>query len=73
MITQLPVAHKCMHVSAAKPLFVGEVAVLDIDVKDITGVGKCALCIKRAIPRMARTIYCEHERYLQTYCSSVNG
>ncbi|MDE4938459.1 AMP-binding protein, partial [Francisella tularensis subsp. holarctica] len=38
-----------------------------------TGVGKGALCIKRAIPGMARTIYGDHYRYLQTYFSSFNG
>ncbi|MDE5028304.1 AMP-dependent synthetase, partial [Francisella tularensis subsp. holarctica] len=41
--------------------------------KEITGVGKGALCIKRAIHCMSRTIYCDHDRYLQNYFSSFNG
>ena len=48
-------------------------ALLDTDGNEITGVGKGALCIKRATPSMARIIYGDHDRYLQTYFSSFNG
>lgn len=67
MITPLPGAHKLNPGSASKPFFGVEVALLDTDGKEITGVGKGALCIKRATPGMARTIYGDHDRYLQTY------
>ncbi|AVC44510.1 acetate--CoA ligase [Francisella tularensis subsp. novicida] len=73
MITPLPGAHKLKPGSASKPFFGVEVALLDTDGKEITGVGKGALCIKRATPGMARTIYGDHDRYLQTYFSSFNG
>ncbi|AJI63968.1 hypothetical protein FT4114_03340 [Francisella tularensis subsp. tularensis WY-00W4114] len=73
MITPLPGAHKLNPGSASKPFFGVEVALLDTDGKEITGVGKGALCIKRATPGMARTIYGDHDRYLQTYFSSFNG
>ncbi|APC91717.1 MULTISPECIES: acetate--CoA ligase [Francisella] len=73
MITPLPGAHKLKPGSASKPFFGVEVALLDTDGNEITGVGKGALCIKRATPGMARTIYGDHDRYLQTYFSSFNG
>ncbi|APA82796.1 acetate--CoA ligase [Francisella tularensis] len=73
MITPLPGAHKLKPGSASKPFFGVEVALLDTDGKEITGVGKGALCIKRATPGMARTIYGDHDRYLQTYFPSFNG
>ncbi|APD50772.1 acetate--CoA ligase [Francisella hispaniensis] len=73
MITPLPGAHKLKPGSASKPFFGVEVVLLDTDGNEITGVGKGALCIKRATPGMARTIYGDHDRYLQTYFSSFNG
>ncbi|AEB28592.1 acetate--CoA ligase [Francisella hispaniensis] len=73
MITPLPGAHKLKPGSASKPFFGVEIALLDTDGNEITGVGKGALCIKRATPGMARTIYGDHDRYLQTYFSSFNG
>lgn len=73
MITPLPGAHKLKPGSASKPFFGVEIAILDTDGKEIEGVGKGALCIKKATPGMARTIYGDHDRYLQTYFSSFKG
>ncbi|GAB4222607.1 MAG: acetate--CoA ligase [Francisella sp.] len=73
MITPLPGAHKLKPGSASKPFFGVEIALLDSDGKEITGVGKGALCIKRATPGMARTIYGDHDRFIKTYFSSFKG
>ncbi|MDE4959744.1 acetyl-coenzyme A synthetase, partial [Francisella tularensis subsp. holarctica] len=45
-ITPLPGAHKYKPGSASKPIFGVEVELLDTDGKELTGVGKGALCIK---------------------------
>ncbi|MEY8717242.1 acetate--CoA ligase [Francisella philomiragia] len=73
MILPLPGAHKLKPGSASKPFFGVDVALLDTDGKEIEGVGKGALCIRTATPGMARTIYGDHDRYIQTYFSSFKG
>ncbi|AJC48953.1 acetate--CoA ligase [Allofrancisella guangzhouensis] len=73
MITPLPGTHKLKAGSATKPFFGVEVALLDPNGKEIVGEGKGALCIKRATPGMARTIYNDHDRYIQSYFSSFRG
>ncbi|QIV94671.1 acetate--CoA ligase [Allofrancisella frigidaquae] len=73
MITPLPGTHKLKAGSATKPFFGVEIALLDTDGKEILGEGKGALCIKRATPGMARTIYNDHDRYINSYFSSFKG
>ncbi|KEI35602.1 acetyl-coenzyme A synthetase [Francisella sp. W12-1067] len=73
MITPLPGTHKLKAGSATKPFFGVEIALLDTDGKEIVGEGKGALCIKRATPGMARTIYNDHDRYIKSYFSSFKG
>ena len=73
MITPLPGAHKLKPGSATKPFFGVEVALLDNNSNEIETTEKGALCIKRATPGMARTIFGDHDRYLQTYFSSFKG
>ncbi|MED7789458.1 acetate--CoA ligase [Francisella sp. 19X1-34] len=73
MIAPLPGAHKLKPGSASKPFFGVEVGLFDTDGNEIHGEGKGALCIKRATPGMARTIFGDHDRYLQTYFSSFKG
>ncbi|QIV96192.1 acetyl-coenzyme A synthetase [Allofrancisella inopinata] len=73
MITPLPGTHKLKAGSATKPFFGVEIALIDSDGKEILGEGKGALCIKRATPGMARTIYNDHDRYIKSYFSSFKG
>ena len=73
MITTLPGAHDMKPGSAGKPFFgicpqlVGnEGAVLE-------GETSGNLCITRSWPGQARTVYGDHERFVQTYFSTYKG
>ncbi|KAJ3335763.1 hypothetical protein HDU93_004470 [Gonapodya sp. JEL0774] len=75
MITPLPGAISTKPGAATLPFFGLEAAVLDpttgkvIEGNEVEGV----LCMKRPWPSMARTIYGDHKRYLETYMSVYKG
>lgn len=78
MITTLPGAHAMKPGSAGKPFFGicpqlvdNEGAVLADE--DTGGAASGNLCITRSWPGQARTVYGDHERFVQTYFSNYKG
>lgn len=74
MITPLPGATPTKPGSATFPFFGIEPVILDdkgneIEGNDVSGL----LAIKSAWPSMARTIYGDHERFMQTYLTAFPG
>lgn len=59
--------------SATLPLPGIKPVLLDEKGKEIEGEGEGALCIAAPWPSLARTIYGDHERYLQTYFKPYAG
>ncbi len=73
MITPLPGATKLKPGSATMPFFGVEPCLLDPEGKELEGVAEGALCIKRSWPGQMRTVYGDHERFIQTYFSTFPG
>jgi acetyl-CoA synthetase len=74
MITPLPGATSTKPGSATFPFFGIEPVILDdkgneIEGNDVSGL----LAVKSAWPAMARTIYGDHERFMQTYLTAFPG
>ena len=73
MITTLPGAHDMKPGSAGKPFFGVCPQLVDGDGKVLEGVAEGNLCITRSWPGQARTLYGDHERFIQTYFSTYPG
>lgn len=73
MISPLPASGLPKPGAATKPLFGVEPVLLDGEGREIAGAGEGALCIKRSWPGQARTVYGDHERFIQTYFSTYKG
>ncbi len=73
MITTLPGAHDMKPGSAGKPFFGVCPQLLDNDGEVLNGTAEGNLCITRSWPGQARTVYGDHERFIQTYFSSYSG
>ena len=74
MITPLPGATPVKPGSATFPFFGVNPVVLDDQGKELEGNDVSGLlAIKTPWPSMARTIYGDHERYMQTYLSPFKG
>ncbi|HSR62800.1 MAG TPA: acetate--CoA ligase [Gammaproteobacteria bacterium] len=73
MITPLPGAMALKPGSATLPFFGVEPCLVDDKGNEIEGPGEGALCIKRSWPGMMRTVYGDHERFVQTYFSMYKG
>jgi acetyl-CoA synthetase len=74
MITPLPGATPVKPGSATFPFFGVEPVILDDRGIELEGNGISGLlAIKQAWPSIARTIYGDHERYMQTYLSPFKG
>jgi acetyl-CoA synthetase len=73
MITPLPGAHNLKPGSASRPFFGVEPAILDDDGKEVAVGESGKLCIKSAWPGIMRTMYGDHERFIQTYFSTYKG
>jgi len=78
MITTLPGAHDMKPGSAGRPFFGvapqlvdGEGGVLADE--DVGGATSGNLCITRSWPGQARTVYGDHDRFVQTYFSTYKG
>ena len=75
IITPLPGAIATKPGSATLPFFGIDLAILDpvtgkeLEGNDVTGV----LAVKRAWPSIARTIYGNHQRFLETYLKPYSG
>lgn len=60
--------------SCTKPFFGIEFVVTDEHGREIEGNGvEGQLCIRKSWPGMARTVYGDHNRYLQVYMTSHKG
>lgn len=74
MITPLPGATPTKPGSATFPFFGVEPVILDDQGNELEGNGVSGLlAIKQPWPSIARTIYGDHERYMQTYLSPFKG
>ena len=73
MITTLPGAHDMKPGSAGKPFFGIQPQLVDGDGKELTGAADGNLCITASWPGQARTLYGDHDRFVQTYFSTYPG
>ena len=73
MITTLPGAHDMKPGSAGKPFFGICPQLVDNDGNVLDGAAEGNLCITRSWPGQARTVYGDHERFVQTYFSTYRG
>jgi len=73
LITPLPGAHTLKPGSASAPFFGVEPIILDDDGKEVAQGEQGKLCIKAAWPGMMRTMWGDHERFVQTYFSTYKG
>ena len=73
MITPLPGCTRLKPGSATRPLFGIEPAIVDHEGNERDGVAEGALCIKRSWPGQMRTVFGDHERFIQTYFATFKG
>ena len=73
MITPLPGATALKPGSATRPFFGIEPQLMDADGKEIKGEGEGALVIARSWPGQIRTVYKNHERFMETYFATYKG
>jgi acetyl-CoA synthetase len=73
LITPLPGATDLKAGSATRPFFGVQPQLVDNDGKIIEGAGDGNLCIIDAWPGMMRTVYGDHDRFVQTYFSTYKG
>jgi acetyl-CoA synthetase len=73
LITPLPGATKLKPGSATRPFFGIIPQIVDAEGKTLEGAGSGNLCIADAWPGMMRTVYGDHERFVQTYFSTYVG
>ncbi|WP_369025986.1 acetate--CoA ligase [Qipengyuania sp. RANM35] len=73
MITTLPGAHDMKPGSAGRPFFGICPQLVDNDGHVLEGATEGNLCITRSWPGQARTVYGDHERFIQTYFSTYPG
>ncbi len=59
--------------SASKPFFGIEPCIVDKDGKELEGECEGMLCMKRSWPGQMRTVYGDHERFINTYFSQFDG
>ncbi|WAC24852.1 acetate--CoA ligase [Blastomonas sp. SL216] len=73
MITTLPYAHAMRPGSAGLPFFGIRPELVDADGNILDGATEGNLCIAGSWPGQARTVYGDHERFVQTYFSTYRG
>ena len=73
LITPLPGATPLKPGSATLPFFGVKPVLLDDEGKLLQGAGSGNLCIADAWPGQMRTVYGDHERFVQTYFSTYIG
>jgi acetyl-CoA synthetase len=59
--------------SATKPFYGIKPVLLDKDGKEIKGAGEGRLCIAQSWPGQMRTVYGDHQRFIDTYFSQFDG
>ncbi|HYI47331.1 MAG TPA: acetate--CoA ligase [Allosphingosinicella sp.] len=73
MITTLPGAHGMKPGSAGRPFFGIVPELVGADGKALEGAASGNLCIARSWPGQMRSVYGDHERFVQTYFSAYRG
>lgn len=73
LITPLPGATVLKPGSATRPFFGVRPSIVDADGKVLEGATTGNLCIDDAWPGMMRTVYRDHDRFVQTYFSTYQG
>ena len=73
LITPLPGCTRLKPGSATRPLFGIEPVIVDPEGNELDGAAEGALCIKRSWPGQMRTVFGDHERFIQTYFSTFPG
>ncbi|CAH0990302.1 Acetyl-coenzyme A synthetase [Sinobacterium norvegicum] len=73
MLTPLPGATALKPGSATLPFFGIQPEVLDADGTVLNGPCSGGLCIAKSWPAQARTIFGDHQRFIDTYFSSYDG
>ncbi|MFC4291032.1 acetate--CoA ligase [Sphingorhabdus arenilitoris] len=73
MITTLPGAHDMKPGSAGRPFFGIQPQLVDNDGAVLTGATSGNLCITHSWPGQARTLYGDHDRFVQTYFATYKG
>jgi acetyl-CoA synthetase len=73
LITPLPGAIATKPGSATLPFFGIQPAVVDADGKEMAGACSGNLVIKRSWPGQMRTVYGDHERFIETYFKTYPG
>ena len=73
LITPLPGAIALKPGSATKPFFGVKPVVVDADGKELAGACEGNLCIANSWPGQMRTVFGDHERFVQTYFSTYPG
>ena len=59
--------------SATKPFYGIKPCIVDKDGKEIKGAGEGRLCISQSWPGQMRTVYGDHQRFIDTYFSQFDG
>jgi acetyl-CoA synthetase len=73
MISPLPGATRLKPGSATRPFFGVCPQIVDADGKLLEGAAEGNLCIAESWPGQMRTVYGDHERFVQTYFSTYPG
>jgi len=73
MITTLPGAHDMKPGSAGLPMFGIRPQLVDNEGGVLDGASEGNLCITHSWPGQARSVYGDHERFVQTYFSTYTG
>ncbi|RED51252.1 acetate--CoA ligase [Aestuariispira insulae] len=73
LITPLPGATKLKPGSATRPFFGVKPMMVDHDGKELDGACEGNLCIADSWPGQMRSVYGDHERFIQTYFSTYPG
>ncbi len=73
LITPLPGATKLKPGSATRPFFGVVPEIVDADGKTLEGEATGNLCIVRSWPGQMRTVFGDHERFVQTYFATYKG
>ncbi|WP_026376751.1 acetate--CoA ligase [Aestuariibacter salexigens] len=73
MITPLPGCTTLKPGSATRPFFGVQPALFDADGNELQGATEGNLVIKDSWPSQARTVYGDHNRFIDTYFSAYNG
>ncbi len=73
LLTPFPGGTRIKPGSATRPFFGVQPCLVDDDGQEVTGAGRGYLCIKAPWPAMMRTVYGDHQRFVDTYFSQYPG